>query len=351
MPNLIYDRLFNFYDSKDDGLIDFEEFAIGVALTSNKSKTPEKLKRIFEGYDMNNDGYVERKDFLRMFKSFYSLSKVLTRDIVASLGDDLYEQGHMDQALHGRQPISAIFTSSIPPAGRTFEKPDSADDSDLEDRPVMLPNSKDHLDKEDRDIVRRWTENPIAGGDMDRCNFFEKTRKAKFWSMMTDDDEDMMIPDEEKDVGNEVLFHMAICGINELLDLIFKEKEMLAVEAKLGDSFPWKGPDVGPKIGVKSETEAKLDAEKVTENVEESPTDEAKKEPGSEKGGETEPSTAEKVQAAKKAWNSRVETVRDEVKKRGGEGRLTYEEFERIMTGPDSSRLEFVAMWTDLASF
>jgi hypothetical protein len=330
-------------------LIDFEEFAIGVALTSNKNKTPEKLKRIFEGYDMNNDGYVERKDFLRMFKSFYSLSKVLTRDIVASLGDDLYEQGHMDQAIHGRQPISAIFTSAIPPAGRSFEKPDWADDSDMDDISVVLPSSKDHLGPEDRAVIRGWTE-PDASEGMDRDRFFEKTRRAQFWSTMSDDD-DMMIPDEEKDVGNEILFHMAICGINELLDLIFKEKEMLAIEARLSNTFPKKKPDSGPEVGAKSETVAKSDTEKVTENTDESHADKDKKEPRSEKGDEADPSIPEKAQGVEKGSNPKVEAIRDEVKRRGGEGRLTYEEFERIMTGPDSSRLEFVAMWTDLASF
>jgi hypothetical protein len=348
--------MFNFYDSKGDGLIDFEEFAIGVSFTSSKSKTPEKLKRIFEGYDLNNDGYVERKDFLRMFKSFYSLSKVLVRDIVASLGDELYEQGHMDQALHGRQPISAIFTSSIPPAGRSFEKPASADDSDGEsdlDSPVVLPSSKDHLDPEDAATISRWAEGPENGNGQDRDKFIEKSRRAEFWTLLSDD-EDLMIPDDEKDVGSEVLFHMAMRGINELLDMLFKEKEMMAVDARLADSTQKKEPDIGLETGAQSEPGPEKVAEP-NDKVSEKPSgeEEAKKDPESGKEDESEPSTPEKEENAKdkdKEHDIRI-AAREEVKKRGGEGRLSYEEFEKIMTGPDSARLEFVGTWTDLASF
>ena len=225
--------MFNFYDFKGDGVIDFEEFSIGVAYTNNKTKTPEKLKRIFEGYDLDGDNYVERKDFLRMFKAFYSLSKVLVRDTVGSLGDDLYEQGHMDQALNGRQPISAIFTSSIPEAARSWNKPTSTtkddDDEDLTS-PVVLNNSRDLVTDEDRELLKRLddtngVEDPI-----------EKARRLDFWTFEAEDNYELMLPDEEKDVGSELLFHMALRGINQLLDMLFKEKEKAAVEARLEGS-------------------------------------------------------------------------------------------------------------------
>jgi Ca2+-binding EF-hand superfamily protein len=301
-PNLIYDRMFNFYDSKGDGLVDFEEFAIGVSFTHNKSKTPEKLKRIFKGYDLDNDGYVERKDFLRMFKAFYALSKVLVRDIVASLGDELYEQGHMDQALNGRQPISAVFTSSIPPAQRPWTKPtgevedDDDDDDDEGNNPVVLPSSKDHMDPDDvlsGRYIRSST--PENATDPEGEKQVEDARRFKFWRFHEDDNEDLAIPSEENDVGSEVLFHMALRGINELLDLLFAAKERAAVEAKFA-------------------------AEKTEVNEE----------------GEKNETSA---------------TVPEEIKYRGGEGKLNYEEFEKIMTGKNAEKLDFVSTWTDLASF
>ncbi|PGH01061.1 hypothetical protein AJ79_08030 [Helicocarpus griseus UAMH5409] len=112
-PSLIYDRMFSFYDTNGDNLIGFEEFLKGLASFSNKSHH-ERTRRIFEGYDIDRDGYVERKDFLRIFRAYYTLSRELTRDMVAGLEDDFLEGGTRDIIL-GSQPISSAFPGSIPP--------------------------------------------------------------------------------------------------------------------------------------------------------------------------------------------------------------------------------------------
>lgn len=111
-PSLIYDRMFAFYDSNGDNLIGFEEFLKGLASFSNKSLN-ERLKRIFNGYDIDRDGYVERKDFLRIFRAYYTLSRELTRDMVAGMEDDFLEGSTRDVIL-GSQPISAAFPGNIP---------------------------------------------------------------------------------------------------------------------------------------------------------------------------------------------------------------------------------------------
>lgn len=111
-PSLIYDRMFAFYDTNDDGLIGFEEFLKGLASLNNKSNY-ERFRRVFRGYDMNGDGYVERKDFLRVFRAYYVLSRELTRDMVAGMEDDFLEGGARDVVL-GSQPISSAFPGSIP---------------------------------------------------------------------------------------------------------------------------------------------------------------------------------------------------------------------------------------------
>ncbi|ODH47886.1 hypothetical protein GX48_06005 [Paracoccidioides brasiliensis] len=112
-PSLIYDRMFSFYDTNGDNLIGFEEFLKGLASFSNKS-VHERLRRIFEGYDIDRDGYVERKDFLRIFRAYYTLSRELTRDMVAGMEDDFLEGGTRDIIL-GSQPISSAFPGNIPP--------------------------------------------------------------------------------------------------------------------------------------------------------------------------------------------------------------------------------------------
>lgn len=117
-PNLIYDRMFTFYDTNGDGLIGFEEFIRGLASLNNKSKD-DRLKRVFQGYDIDGDGYIDRKDFLRMFRAFYALSKELTRDMVAGMEDDVTEGNVAKEIVLSSQPISSAFTGSIPPGERS----------------------------------------------------------------------------------------------------------------------------------------------------------------------------------------------------------------------------------------
>lgn len=56
---------------------------------------------------------MERKDFLRVFRAYYALSRELTRDMVAGMEDDFLEGGARDVVL-GSQPISSAFPGSIP---------------------------------------------------------------------------------------------------------------------------------------------------------------------------------------------------------------------------------------------
>ena len=117
-PNLLYDRMFAFYDTNGDGLIGFEEFLKGLASLNNKSKD-ERLKRIFQGYDIDGDGHVDRKDFLRMFRAFYALNKELTRDMVAGMEEDALEGGGPRDIVLSSQPISSAFPGAIPPGERS----------------------------------------------------------------------------------------------------------------------------------------------------------------------------------------------------------------------------------------
>lgn len=112
-PNLIYDRMFSFYDTNHDGLIGFEEFLKGLS-SLTKQKWDDRRRRIFDGYDINQDGYVDRKDFLRMFRAFYALSKELTKEIVTAMDEDMYEEGGARDIIMSNQPISSAFSGPIP---------------------------------------------------------------------------------------------------------------------------------------------------------------------------------------------------------------------------------------------
>ncbi|RVX72190.1 hypothetical protein B0A52_04394 [Exophiala mesophila] len=106
--NLIYDRIFAFYDSNGDGLIGFEEFIRGFNLLHDRTRLA-RLERIFNGYDLDADGYVDRKDFLRMFRAYYALTKELSREMVNNQEDFGYVEEEIQEVVQGSQPISAVF--------------------------------------------------------------------------------------------------------------------------------------------------------------------------------------------------------------------------------------------------
>ncbi|KAL8358055.1 hypothetical protein RB598_002718 [Gaeumannomyces tritici] len=116
-PNLIHDRMFAFYDTNNDDLIGFSEFLHGLAYR----KRPDKLKRIFEGYDVDRDGYVDRRDFLRLFRAYYVLFKQMHKYILEGLDDQVMSSTEAHQLVTSRQPLSSLF-------GREGRVPDADHD-------------------------------------------------------------------------------------------------------------------------------------------------------------------------------------------------------------------------------
>ncbi|KAI9862371.1 MAG: hypothetical protein M1824_001364 [Vezdaea acicularis] len=115
-PNLIFDRLFAYYDTNGDGLIGFEEFLDGLACLHNKNKV-ERVRRVFNGYDIDGDGYADRKDFLRMFRASFVIHRALCRDSQGQVEEEYYDNAVQKEVIAGNQPISSAFDpeTGIPP--------------------------------------------------------------------------------------------------------------------------------------------------------------------------------------------------------------------------------------------
>ncbi|KAI9702259.1 MAG: hypothetical protein M1820_006191 [Bogoriella megaspora] len=107
-PILIYERCFAFYDTDNNGLIGFDEFLHGLAYIHQKAFRDQKLLKIFDGFDIDSDGYINRRDFLRVFRSLYVVQQELTNDMVAVQGEQAADEPR-DVLLNSTQPLSSAF--------------------------------------------------------------------------------------------------------------------------------------------------------------------------------------------------------------------------------------------------
>ncbi|QPG95209.1 hypothetical protein C2857_007839 [Epichloe festucae Fl1] len=200
-PNLIHDRMFSFYDSNHDDIIGFSEFLHGLSYRKRK----DKLRKVFEGYDIDGDGYVNRRDFLRMFRAYYVLYKQMHKDILDGLEDQLLASTEAQQLVSSRQPLSSLFgrEGRIPPGdsssrfeGKTHRRNGSVEVADGYTG-AFTDNRGDTATREDilaslfaydtesgprrlmarNDTDTNWrTVRRVSGGDLDRA----------YWSALLD---------------------------------------------------------------------------------------------------------------------------------------------------------------------
>lgn len=108
-PNLIYDRIFALYDHGGDGLINFSEFAKGMAELANNTSRGARIQRLFKAFDLDGDGYVSRRDFLFMLQAHYNLNKEIAHEIIYARDDALLTDEEIHEVIQGTNPISAAF--------------------------------------------------------------------------------------------------------------------------------------------------------------------------------------------------------------------------------------------------
>ncbi|KAL8800021.1 MAG: hypothetical protein Q9182_005462 [Xanthomendoza sp. 2 TL-2023] len=249
-PNLIYDRIFSFYDTNNDRLIGFEEFLDGIACIAEKGSGLQA--RIFQAYDIDGDGYVTRKDFLRIFKAYYALTKELTAQVVSGMDDEFFNEDDARQMIQSSQPISSIFSGPIPQGdpshsgmgkamdcngemlvvdGHGFLFEDGTVDRNVEEPPEPpSPVIPSPVSKRSRSSSKvRFEDDPVG----DEVHENRSTTSISSRSIPVGERwGGYEIPEPDIDVGRDMIYQITQEGMNELLDPIFKFREDLAVEVK-----------------------------------------------------------------------------------------------------------------------
>lgn len=177
-PNLIYDRIFAYYDTDKNGLIGFEEWIKGLdGMHATDNTTRARI--VFNGYDIDGDGYISRKDILRIFRAYYAIEKEAARNYVAEITEELSVRNALD-TIRSSQPLGSAF-----PANSSFarhsdnsrlhskQQDDESDDTlpvlydenqDIADRDEMLRATDIHnmipgemsQSEQDRIVTNRW---------------------------------------------------------------------------------------------------------------------------------------------------------------------------------------------------
>ncbi|KIW07229.1 uncharacterized protein PV09_02086 [Verruconis gallopava] len=287
-PNLIFDRMFALFDADHDGLISFEDFVLGVAFLRSKIGGKSRRKKIFDAYDLDGDGYVTRRDFLRIFKALFTIQEEVTLDLLAP-NEAVNGLRDATTFASSSRVISAAFTQaprSVPepraplnkPAnsfGDRRNQPDQAvvnEDAILDvsraeivgnawesqaqfpfDHRIGEPLSlRDFVYLQPRDshnqapthLAREQRVRFAYGGssiaDARRAAWAERTQRSTVYdsedsysqTQVTAEVDGYQIPNHSQDIGREIAYQVMEESLNELLDPLFKEREDFHYDAQ-----------------------------------------------------------------------------------------------------------------------
>lgn len=218
-PSLIFDRMFAFYDSNRDDLISFPEFLRGQAYRKQK----DKWRVIFAGYDIDDDGYVDRKDFLRMFRSYYVLYRQMHRDMLEGLDEQQMMSSEAHAQVNSRGALGQLFGQGPNPSVELRAgEGKSIRDGELEihdGRGVLRPSANDTGNRDDTLIN-------FGLASTSETRSIERTRG--YWRSLMERPVEQRISDAIDDITEERLdecFAGLTTGFNNSEDLIVDATE------------------------------------------------------------------------------------------------------------------------------
>uniref|UniRef100_A0ACD5T845 Uncharacterized protein n=1 Tax=Avena sativa TaxID=4498 RepID=A0ACD5T845_AVESA len=91
--NLFADRVFDMFDLKRNGVIEFGEFVRSVSIFHPKASESEKTKFAFKLYDLRGTGYIEKEELKEMVLALFGESDLCLSDsAVEEIVDNTFKQ-------------------------------------------------------------------------------------------------------------------------------------------------------------------------------------------------------------------------------------------------------------------
>ncbi|KAF0932444.1 hypothetical protein E2562_010353 [Oryza meyeriana var. granulata] len=95
--NLFADRIFDLFDLKHNGVVDFGEFVRSLNIFHPETPLAEKISFAFRLYDLRGTGYIEREELYEMVLAILNESDLfLSDDAVEQIVDQTFKQADLN---------------------------------------------------------------------------------------------------------------------------------------------------------------------------------------------------------------------------------------------------------------